>query len=116
MSAIPINQAILSNLAGVEDLLPHLRRLKECSVVFEQDFGLQKLPCEPGFSSIRGFRQFGKSTWLEQQLYATLQNFGLGSAFYVNGDYLSSHLDLFSEISSLIARPIDNGCRKSRAI
>jgi predicted AAA+ superfamily ATPase len=68
----------------VESLLPHLQQLNEGKIIFEQDFGLCTLPEQPGFLSIRGPRQFGKSTWLEQKLFQTLFAFGLGSSFYQN--------------------------------
>jgi predicted AAA+ superfamily ATPase len=97
-----INQAILNNSSSLPTLLPHLKRLSEGNVIFEHDFGLDILPCEHGFLTIRGPRQFGKITWLEQQVYKTLKEFGPGTGFYINGDYFGSHQELFLEIRSVI--------------
>lgn len=69
-------------------VFPHLDQLNTASYIFEVDFGLQSLPQEPGILIIRGPRQYGKSTWLENQLYQTIKKFGKGSAYYLNGDYI----------------------------
>ena len=69
-------------------VFPHLERLKKTPYQFEIDFGLRRLPIEPGILLIRGARQYGKSTWLEQQVYETIQQFGCGTAYYLNGDYI----------------------------
>jgi predicted AAA+ superfamily ATPase len=97
-----INQALLNgeiNLAGV---LPHLDDLKETRFIFEQDFGLTTLPQEPGVIMIRGPRQYGKSTWLEQQVAETINEFGAGSALYLNGDEITDQQNLMDEIRSTI--------------
>jgi len=53
-------------------------------------------------SIIRGARQYGKSTWLEQQVYETIQQFGAGTAYYLNGDYISDHDELTRAIDELL--------------
>jgi len=67
-------------------IFPHLDRLKEAPYIFQVDFGLRELPVEPGILLIRGARQYGKSTWLEQQIYLTIKQFGPATAYYLNGD------------------------------
>lgn len=70
-------------------VFPHIERLRKAPYQFEIDFGLRDLPIEPGILLIRGARQYGKSTWLEQQVYATVKQFGAGTAYYLNGDYIA---------------------------
>jgi predicted AAA+ superfamily ATPase len=76
-------------------LFPHLDMLRESAFAFTIDFGLQELPQEPGILLIRGARQYGKSTWLEAQIYETITTHGPGTAYYLNGDYIadSDHLE-----------------------
>ncbi len=84
-----INTILASGDIEKPHIFPHLDSLKQAPYVFEMDFGLKTLPLEPGILLIRGARQYGKSTWLEQQLYKTIQQFGQGSAYYLNGDYIA---------------------------
>ncbi|MEM1244634.1 MAG: AAA family ATPase [Pseudomonadota bacterium] len=101
MNITYINQCLSQgNLADVK-LFPHLYRLSTAPFIFEHDFGLKKLPLEPGILLIRGARQYGKSTWLEQQIVATIKKFGAGSAFYLNGDYLFDANDLHEQLEAL---------------
>ena len=51
---------------------------------------------------IRGPRQYGKSTWLEQQVADTITEFGAGTALYLNGDEITDHTELINEIRVLI--------------
>lgn len=83
-------------------VFPHLDSLRKSPFVFSIDFGLPVLPTEPGILLIRGPRQYGKSTWLEQEIYNTIQQFKAGSAFYINGDQLSDHYALEEAIAVLI--------------
>jgi uncharacterized protein len=83
-------------------LFPHLDQLRESTYIFNIDFGLTTLPQEPGILLIRGPRQYGKSTWLEQEIYKTIQQFKGGSAYYLNGDQLADHHALEKEIVDLI--------------
>lgn len=84
-------------------VFPHLERLKSMSYVFDIDFGLQELPIEPGILLIRGARQYGKSTWLEQQIYNTIQQFGAGTAYYLNGENIPGENALENELENVIA-------------
>ena len=68
------------------DLWPKLEEYESHAISFRFDFGIRELPNEPGIITIRGPRQYGKSTWLEQSLRDTLVDFGKGSAFFLNGD------------------------------
>lgn len=83
-------------------LFPRLDNLKNMPYVFDMDFGLKELPLEPGILLIRGARQYGKSTWLEQELYKTIQQFGPGTAYYLNGENLADEHALEQEILSLV--------------
>ncbi len=56
---------------------------------------------EPGFILIRGARQFGKSTWLEESLKKSLIEFGAGSSFYLNADFFRNHDELYSAVSDV---------------
>lgn len=103
MNVTSINQALLSGNIDAPEVFPHLEALKESHTVFPIDFGLQDLPREPGLISIRGARQFGKSTWLEQQTKKTIETFGPGSAFYINGDEVPNSQSLGELIRKTIA-------------
>lgn len=88
MNVREINQRLATRLEHLEDVLPHLAHLDEVPFRFRFDFGLGALPAEPGILMVRGPRQYGKSTWLEQQMLETAREFGVGSAFYLNGDLI----------------------------
>jgi len=83
-----INSKLLEGDLNIPEMFPHLALLKESPYVFKINFGLNELPAEPGILLIRGARQYGKSTWLEQEIYNTIKKFGAGTAFYLNGEYL----------------------------
>lgn len=97
-----INELLFHGEINNPGILPHLEQLKTAKYVFNIDFGLPELPTEPGILMIRGARQYGKSTWLEQQLYQSIQKFGAGSAFYLNGDTLANEQALEIAIQSLL--------------
>lgn len=97
-----INSKLQAGEINAPGLFPHLDALKKASFSFAIDFGLQKLPTDPGILMIRGARQYGKSTWLEQELYKTITEFGPGSAFYLNGEYIPDANQLEQEIENLI--------------
>ena len=86
MDTIQINKAL--SLGKIDDhgVLPKLEQLGREPIVFEFNFGLERLPKEPGIILIRGARQYGKSTWLQQKIRDTVKQFGPGSAYYLNGD------------------------------
>jgi predicted AAA+ superfamily ATPase len=71
------------------------------AIPFRFEFGLDSLPLDPGFIVVRGPRQFGKSTWLELELRGTIEDFGRGTAFYLNGDELVSVEDLVEKLREL---------------
>lgn len=97
-----INQQLISGDIASPGVLPHLENLKMARFVFEQYFGLSILPQESGIIMIRGPRQYGKSTWLEQQVANTVIEYGPGSALYLNGDEIADRAELMNEIRVLI--------------
>lgn len=102
MDVILVNQALASGNIDQVGVFPHLDQLLEAPFTFEVDFGLNQLPLEPGILLIRGARQYGKSTWLEQMLKNTVIEFGAGTAFYLNGDTLLEMHRLESAIEDLL--------------
>lgn len=101
MNVNQINQALIQGQIESQGVLPHLKTLSLAPFKFEINFGLKKLPRESGVLLIRGARQYGKSTWLEQQIATTVKEFGPGSALYLNGDILLNKEHLVSEIRSV---------------
>ncbi len=97
-----INQSLIAGHLEVRGVLPHLEQLNTLPFVFEQHFGLDELPTEPGIILIRGPRQYGKSTWLEQQIAKSITIFGKGTALYLNGDEIKDSKTLLEEINILI--------------
>ena len=99
-------QSINNNLSqaniDIPGMFPHLDYLRSAPYIFSIHFGLEELPIEPGILIIRGARQYGKSTWLERMLYKTVREFGAGSAFYLNGEYLLDVDQLEYEILNLL--------------
>ncbi len=102
MDVTLINQALAQGRLQESGLFPHLEELARAPFVFPIDFGLAELPREPGVITIRGARQYGKSTWLEQQIQKTIQEFGPGSGFYLNGDDIPRAADLAERIRALL--------------
>jgi predicted AAA+ superfamily ATPase len=102
MEISSINKNLFSGALGEPGLFPHLEQLKESPYRFKMYFGLDELPREPGILLIRGPRQYGKSTWLEQAIKDTIQYFGPGTAYYLNGDYLADIEQLEHEIELLL--------------
>lgn len=98
-----INDCLARGDLEHSSLLPRVTRLKTAAFVFEMDFGLAELPIEPGILFIRGARQYGKSTWLEQQIEHTIKKFGAGTAFYLNGEYIFTADKLEMEMDALLA-------------
>src|SRR5271163_945687 len=110
MNVVERNQLYLKGVMQGEGLFPHLE-VAPASGFFNWDFGLAELPREPGITVIRGPRQYGKSTWLEFQLRATLRDFGPGTAFFLNGDYIAGPDELEREIESIL--PARAFCRNA---
>lgn len=102
MNNLEINQHLLNGELHLKGVLPHLEQLPNLKFLFDQDFGLRELPTEPGIITIRGPRQYGKSTWLEQQIKISIEKFGPGSALYLNGDEIADYHMLLAEIRNLI--------------
>ena len=96
-----LNQLLAEGKTKEAGQFPHLDRLKQAPFQFKVDFGLKTLPTEGGILLIRGARQYGKSTWLEQEIKHTIQTFGPGTAYYLNGEYLATIDDLEREILQL---------------
>ncbi|MBI3985928.1 MAG: ATP-binding protein [Lentisphaerae bacterium] len=103
MNVIEINRRLSVGIAENEGLLPHVEDLKRVPFQFQVDFGLDRLPTEPGIIVIRGPRQYGKSTWIEQQLLLTVKDFGPGTAFYLNGDDIVDAHGLTESILELLS-------------
>ena len=97
-----MNEILARGELDTPGLFPRLAQLQASPYIFKMDFGMKTLPLEPGMLLIRGARQYGKSTWLEQQLYHTVQQFGGSSAFYLNGEYLLSTARLEQALQDLI--------------
>jgi predicted AAA+ superfamily ATPase len=75
---------------------------REQPCTFRYSFGLDELPAEPGIILIRGPRQFGKSTWLELELRRTLEGYGPGSAYFLNGDEITDADELEARLLDLL--------------
>ena len=101
MNNAEINAKLALGETEVSGLFPHLEAYRNAAFQFDVDFGLSELPKEPGILMIRGARQYGKSTWLEHALYLTVKEFGPGSAYYLNGEYIPDADALEEEIEKL---------------
>jgi predicted AAA+ superfamily ATPase len=102
MDVRAVNDHLLRGETEAAAVLPHLDGLSRAPLVFTPDFGLAELPREPGVLLIRGPRQYGKSTWLEGGIRATIRQFGPGTALYLNGDELSGADALGRAIRELV--------------
>ncbi len=101
MNVNQLNSALSRGILDRPGLFPHLERLAGLPFVFDVDFGLPELPEQPGVILVRGARQYGKSTWIEGQLRRTVEEYGPGSGFYLNGDEVGRADDLLSAIRDL---------------
>lgn len=97
------NSYYLSGPIDRDDIWPKVKEYEDQRFQFRWDFGLNELPPNPGLITIRGARQVGKSTWLELQLLNTLEEFGLGTAFFLSGDYIFSIDDFEKKLLELEA-------------
>ena len=102
MDTYQINTALAAGEVDSPGVLPKLEELSEESFVFRIEFGLAELPVEPGVILVRGARQYGKSTWLQNRIRETVQRFGPGTAFYLNGDELRDDTALIEQIRLLL--------------
>jgi predicted AAA+ superfamily ATPase len=96
-----VNQALSQGNLELRGLFPRLEALADAPAVFRIDIGLDALPTEPGVILVRGARQYGKSTWMEAQIRATVREHGRGSALFLDGDYLRDADHLAEEVSRL---------------
>ena len=101
MNVEQVNAALLSGDIDQPGLFPRLETLKDSPVIFRVEFGLDALPTEPGVLIIRGARQYGKSTWLEQAMRDTVREFGPGTAAFLDGDHLRDGDHLADELVRL---------------
>lgn len=102
MNSIEINQELARGDTAKPGVLPKMDQLATEPFVFNLDFGLERLPTEPGVIMVRGARQYGKSTWLQIQIRRTVDTYGPGSAYYLNGDELRDGQALADQIRMLI--------------
>ncbi|MCL5260989.1 MAG: AAA family ATPase [Gammaproteobacteria bacterium] len=102
MNYTDINKNLSCGVLDKTEMFPHLSRLLNSSYIFQMDFGLPELPSQPGILIIRGARQYGKSTWLEQEIVKTIEKFGEGTAFYLNGDDILDPRVLEKELEALV--------------
>ena len=86
-----------------DDLWPKITEYREQPCTFRFSFGLDKLPTEGGIILIRGPRQFGKSTWLELELKQTLEEYGAGSAYFLNGDDITDADELETRVLEVVS-------------
>lgn len=101
MNTLEVNQALAAGNVTTPGVLPKVDALRLQSAVFGIDFGLRQLPREQGLLLIRGARQYGKSTWLQQQIQQSVTEFGPGSAFYANGDEIRNDTELEQTLTML---------------
>lgn len=73
MDITNINYSLSQGNLDDPKLFPHVYRLSLSPYVFECEFGLVGLPTVPGTLLISGARQYGKSSWLEQQIVRTIK-------------------------------------------
>jgi len=102
MKVKQINRALSLGEIREPGIFPHLEGLKEVPFIFRVAFGLDELPKQEGVILIRGARQYGKSTWLEGQIQQTIERFGPGTAYYLNGDELPDDRALGEAIRELL--------------
>ncbi len=102
MDVTAVNEALIHGKWQSKGVLPHLEALDEAKFRFAFNFGLSSLPLEPGIIMIRGPRQYGKSTWMEQSIASTIESYGPGSALYLNGDELIDMQALIEEARKLL--------------
>lgn len=96
------NAALSAGRINEPGLFPKLEALDDTPFRFTVGFGLDELPREPGLILIRGARQYGKSTWLQEQIRRTVREFGAGTAFFLNGDELRTDRELVEAIRMLL--------------
>lgn len=101
MDVKTLNELLARGEVDREDMWPRIVEMEAKALQFRFEFGLNELPKEPGLITIRGPRQYGKSTWLDMNLRRSVRDHGKGSAFYLNGDELTSAEDLVREMTAV---------------
>lgn len=96
------NRLLSTGRIDRDDLWPRIVEYEARARTFRFSFGLDELPEEPGIILVRGPRQYGKSTWLELELRDTVERFGPGSAYFLNGDDLTDADDLEQRIAEVV--------------
>jgi predicted AAA+ superfamily ATPase len=102
MNVERVNNLLLLENIDLIEVLSKLKKFKSQPLQFQHDFGLERLPEEPGIILIRGARQFGKSTWLERQIEKSYREYGPGSALYLNGDEIALAGDLVEVVEKMV--------------
>jgi len=102
MDVRSVHEHLRAGRLDAPGLFPHLEEVRRGGLVFRFDFGLDALPEQPGVLLVRGPRQYGKSTWLEGQLEATIAAAGPASAFYLNGDWIADVEGLVSAVREVM--------------
>ncbi len=103
MDVKTINLLLAEGNIDREDMWPRIIEMESKAHQFRFEFGLNELPTEPGLIIIRGPRQYGKSTWLDMNLRQSVEEFGKGSSYYLNGDEIASADELDLELTNLHA-------------
>jgi predicted AAA+ superfamily ATPase len=107
MDTHDVNAALSAGQTSQPGVLPKLDELREQPFVMDTGFSIDELPERPGVLLIRGARQYGKSTWLQQQIAQTIDRFGPGSAFFIDGDELRDSSALVDAVRNLL--PMNTG-------
>ena len=97
------NELLARGEVDREGMWPRIAEYESKAAPYLFEFGLKDLPTEPGLITVRGPRQYGKSTWLDLELRYSIEDFGAGCAFYINGDELNSAEELYDIIIKLCA-------------
>ena len=96
-----MNKLLSEGQIDRDDMWPRIVEYESKATPYIFEFGLKDLPTTPGLITIRGPRQYGKSTWLDLQIRDTIQDFGPGTAFYLSGDDLASDQELYDQLVTL---------------
>ncbi len=97
------NELLFKGEIDRDDVLPKYTEYSRTRNPFFFEFPLRELPKESGLFFIRGPRQYGKSSWLESSIRDTIEDYGKGTAFYLNGDDFTSSENLYEMLVELDA-------------
>lgn len=90
MDVKTINGLLARGEIGRDEMWPHIVEMESRAARFRFEFSLDEIPLQPGLITIRGPRQYGKSTWLELKLRGSIREFGRGPAYCLNGDEIAT--------------------------